>query len=73
MQDKLAEVKAATGISLDNWTPTQKTINRIKAADSLDIVSRNVKYIERDAVELVNRAKIILTAVAEINLNQEVD
>lgn len=66
LREKLAEVKAATGISLDVWTPTHSIINRLKAADSLDIIVRNVRFIERNANVLIKEVEEIQAAVDAI-------
>lgn len=67
LREKLNEVKTATGISLDDWTPTRRVIDRLKAADSLDLIARNVRFIERSAKEMIRDVQDIQTAVDAID------
>lgn len=63
LRERLAEVKEATGISLDSWTPTRQIIDRLKAADSLDIIARNIRFVEKYAKEMMMDAQEIQAAV----------
>jgi hypothetical protein len=73
MREKLDKVKEATGISLDNWSPTQSIIYRLKAATSLEIITRNIRDIERVAKMLAKDAQEIQTAVDAIRKGKEDD
>lgn len=53
LQEKLASIKDATGISLDNWTPPARIIERLKAADSLELITRNIRFIGKSADSLL--------------------
>ncbi len=66
LRKQLAEIKEATGISLENWEPTDQIIGRLKAAKSLDLIASNVRYIERYAQYLVKDAQEIKSAADEI-------
>jgi hypothetical protein len=66
MHEKLAEIKEATGIALDNWSPTQPIIDRLKAAKSLEIITRNIRAIEYTANTLTKGTQEIQTAIDAI-------
>lgn len=63
LREKLNEVKSATGISLDKWEPTRQIINRLNAAKSIELIARNVRFIERTAKDLMKDAQEIQNAV----------
>lgn len=71
LREKLVKVKESTGISLDDWTPTQMIIDRLKAVDSLDLIASNVRHIERYAKNMMDDAKEIQTAVDMIHTVKE--
>jgi hypothetical protein len=71
LREKLAEIKTATGIALDTWTPTQKIIDRLKSAASLDVIARNIKFIEGGAQELIKDAQEIQSAVEVIQATEQ--
>jgi hypothetical protein len=64
LHDRLEEVKKATGISLDSWTPDQYIIDRLNAAKALDIIAQNIRAIERTAKTLMQDAAEVQAAVA---------
>jgi hypothetical protein len=66
LREKLEEIKAATGISLDDWAPTREIIDRLNAAKSLELIARNVRFIEMGAKELTSCAEKIQSAVDAI-------
>lgn len=66
LRERLKEVKDATGISLESWTPTQRIIDRLKAADSIELIARNVRFIETRAKVLMEDAQEIQSAVNAI-------
>jgi hypothetical protein len=71
LREKLLEVKDATGISLDIWTPTETIISRLKAADSLEIIARDIRFMERYAKNMVEDAQQIQVAVNAIMKGKE--
>lgn len=71
IREKLDEIKEATGISLDSWTPTPSIIYRLKAASSLEIITRNIRAIERAAKMLTEDTQEIQTAVDAIRAGEE--
>lgn len=73
LRQKLAEVKEATGISLDGWEPTKRIVERLKAADSLDLIARNVQCIQRSAEGMVQDVQEIKSAVKAIRAGEEVE
>lgn len=70
LREKLNEIKVATGISLDVWTPTRQIIDRLNAANSLEIIARNVRFIERCAEGLTKDAQEIQSAVDMIRVTE---
>jgi hypothetical protein len=70
LRETLKEIKDATGISLDSWMPTRQIIDRLKAADSLELIARNVRFIERYAKDLQHDAQEIQSAVATIHTRE---
>jgi len=72
LREKLDKIKDATGICLDEWTPTQSIIYRLKAASSLEIITRNIRAIERAAKILTEDTQEIQTAVDAILAGDEV-
>lgn len=72
LHEKLEEIRESTGIKLDDWTPTQSIIHRLQAAQSLDIITRNIRVIERGAKDLVEDVKEIEQAVAAMRDGEEV-
>ncbi|MDR1572805.1 MAG: hypothetical protein LBS24_00645 [Clostridiales Family XIII bacterium] len=73
LRTKLAEIKESTGISLDVWTPTDPIIARLNAAEALDIITHNVRAVERYANALLKDAMEIQTASAKIKAKEPVD
>jgi hypothetical protein len=72
LRAKLAEINEATGIELSDWTPTRNIIDRLQAAKSLELIARNVRFIERGAADLLEDAREI-QAAAEAILPQEAE
>jgi hypothetical protein len=66
LREKLTEINAATGISLDTWEPTRQIIDRLNAAKSLDIIARNIRFLEKSAKGLMEDAQEMQTAVNTI-------
>jgi hypothetical protein len=71
LREKLAEVKAATGIELSDWRPAQDIIDRLNAARYLDIVAKNLIYLKNCAKELTDDAQKIQSAIDTIYANEE--
>jgi len=71
--EKLAEIKSATGISLDNWTPTADIIAKLNAARSLDVIVRNVRFVESAAKALLKDAQEIQAAAEAMKMSDLVD
>lgn len=71
LQAKLNEIKLATGISLDYWSPKQSIIHRLQAAQSLDIITRNIRLLERSAKGMMEDAQEIAAAVSAIRAGDE--
>lgn len=67
LRDKLALVRDQTGISLDDWHPTESMIRKLKAAEQLEIIARNVMSMERIAKDLTADIGEIQKAVSEIS------
>ena len=67
LREKLNEVKTATGISLDNWTPTREIIDRMNAATALNLIARNVRFLQNEAKCLMQDAQKIQSAVDMIH------
>jgi hypothetical protein len=72
LQTKLHEVFDATGIMINKWNPTDTIIDRLKAAESLDLISRNIRWLLRSAESLFDEAKEIKKA-AELLMSKELD
>lgn len=72
LRTRLAEIKDATGISLDSWTPTQHIVDRLKAANSLDLIARDVRFLKRSVEGMVQDAQEIQTAVDAIRAGEEI-
>ena len=67
LKSKLKEIEAATGISLDRWTPSERIVNRLKCANSLNIIEREIDHIKWGSKELMEDAQKIQDAVNLIN------
>ncbi len=70
LRSKLNDIKISTGISLDRWTPTSSIINRLNTANSIEIIARNVQFIQGDAKDLLRHAEKIQSE-AESMIAQE--
>ena len=70
LREKLKEIKEATGISLENWTPPQSIIRKLKAARSIEIIAQNIADIEHAAKRLERDVQEIKTAIAEMNTGE---
>jgi hypothetical protein len=68
MREKLDAIKEATGISLDNWTPTADIIAKLNAARSLDTIVRNVRFVESAAKALLKDAQEIQAAAEAMKM-----
>lgn len=66
LRNRLSEIKAATGIALNDWTPAREIIDRLNAANSLEIIARNVRFIEKGAKGLEKDVQEIQSAVNAI-------
>jgi hypothetical protein len=66
LRQKLAEVKAVTGIDLSKWTPSCEIIQQFKEAQMLKIVPRYIRGIKRMAETMVTDAAAIQKAMAEM-------
>ena len=64
LKEQLNEIKASTGIDLGAWTPTQSIIDRLNAVSKLNIVTHNVRAIERASKLLLENAQEIQTAAS---------
>lgn len=71
LREKLCEIKESTGISLDTWTPTKQIIRKLNAAKSLDIISMNMRSMERAAKGILADAQEMYAAVSEMNLDRQ--
>lgn len=71
LREKLDEIKSTTGISLDNWTPTSSIITRLNAAASLEVITRNVRMMQRAAKELMEDAQEIQAAAEAMKAREE--
>lgn len=71
LHDKLEEIKAATGIALDQWTPTKSIIDRLNAAQQIDIITRNIRYMQRAADGLLKNAQEVKNAAEAIYVESQ--
>lgn len=71
LREKLTEIKNSTGIALDDWTPTQSVIDRLNAVTSLEIITRNIRFIEKSAKGLLEDAQEIMTAASAMRSGKE--
>lgn len=62
LREKLASVREATGIALDSWTPTERIVERLKAADSLELITRNIRFIGKSADSLLQNIQEVKDA-----------
>ena len=60
LKKQLTEIEIATGIKLNKWTPSQKIIDRLKVAESLDTIGRNLKTLTYDSNNIVKDAENIV-------------
>lgn len=70
LRDKLKQIQEETGIRLDEWEPTQYIIDRLNAAKSLDLITRNIRSIKMYAENLLKDAQEI-QAEATLMLKKE--
>jgi|GEM_PF-5882092 len=61
---KLNKIKTATGIALDKWTPAQSIIDKLNAAQSLDIITHEMRSVERLAKAMLSSAQELQAAAA---------
>ncbi len=67
LREKLEEIKEKTGIDLLGWTWTRDIIEKLNAAQKLEVIARNVRWISGAVETLQGATKDITKAVEEMN------
>jgi hypothetical protein len=66
LKNKLAKIRDATGIALDIWTPPERVVSSLRAAESLDIITGEIGRLKRAAKTLTESAQEIQEAADKI-------
>jgi hypothetical protein len=72
LREKLAEIKQKTGIELDDWEPTRTIVARLKAAEALEVIDQNMRWIE-SAAKTIGEGSVALQKALKTIRNLEQD
>lgn len=65
--EKIEEIKEKTGIELSSWSPAQSIIDRLNAAQNLNVIAREVDHIQYEAERMLKSAEAIRIAAQAMN------